>query len=545
MAVRGYRPVPEIQFDGFAYPGVRPDHQPPRQVPFPDRRHHVDAGDAAMPSFGGIGAADRHSDSIETYLVHTAGLTGRLPVHAERRLLAAAPIDRPRTTRSSSSSPSGRYWGKGPVDRDTPAEPIGRAVVRRSGNDITVVTYGGLVGVALDAAEMAAEDGVADLEVLDLRSLSPLDLDTVAESVRRTQRCVVMHEAARTLGLGAEVAARIQEELFWDLEAPVLRVTGFDTPYPPARLEGAWLPGDRSPARQRRRVDGLRPCRCLNPPTPPRCGTSWCPTWARGSTTRRWWTGASRSATWSRSTRRSASSRRPRPRSRFRRRSRGAWPNGPASPATRSMWAPTLARIEVREPVVPASSGQPAGGSDRQRSGRDRKWGRARRLRDVRRERPAVAPDRGSDADPTTSRHLADRSGRSVCATRRGPGESEAQDAAAGPGARGRPPGPRRPGPARPAPSPRTMCAPPPGSDHRCRGCAATPHVARHGSERRSGRGDRCRRGPGPHRRAPDRVAPVDPVGVGIGGGGGLFPAPRGQGRPRPTTRIGSARNRW
>jgi 2-oxoisovalerate dehydrogenase E1 component beta subunit len=116
-------------------------------------------------------------------------------------------------------------------------------VVRRPGATVTVLTYGGLVGTALEAASVAQEHHGWDLEIVDLRSLVPLDLDTVLASVARTGRAVVLHEGPRTLGMGAELAARITEELFFDLEAPVLRATGFDTPYPPARLEGVWLPG--------------------------------------------------------------------------------------------------------------------------------------------------------------------------------------------------------------------------------------------------------------------------------------------------------------
>lgn len=121
--------------------------------------------------------------------------------------------------------------------------PIGTAAVRRTGADVTVVTYGGLVATAESAAELAATQRGWDIEIVDLRSLNPLDFDTVAASIRKTGRCVVMHEGPRTLGFGAELAARITEELFYDLEAPVLRATGFDTPYPPARLEKLWLPG--------------------------------------------------------------------------------------------------------------------------------------------------------------------------------------------------------------------------------------------------------------------------------------------------------------
>ncbi len=135
--------------------------------------------------------------------------------------------------------PKRRYWGREAVDLVEPAPPIGRAMVRRPGADVTVLTYGGLVATALGAADIAEYD----LEVIDLRSLSPLDFDTVATSVTKTGRAVIMHEGPRTLGFGAELAARISEELFYDLEAPVLRATGFDTPYPPARMEKVWLPG--------------------------------------------------------------------------------------------------------------------------------------------------------------------------------------------------------------------------------------------------------------------------------------------------------------
>jgi 2-oxoisovalerate dehydrogenase E1 component beta subunit len=115
--------------------------------------------------------------------------------------------------------------------------------VRRAGTDVTVLTYGGLVGTALSAAELAEHQHDWSLEVVDLRSLVPLDFDTVAASIRRTGRCVVLHEGPRSLGYGAGLAARIQEEMFYELEAPVLRACGFDTPYPPARLEKLWLPG--------------------------------------------------------------------------------------------------------------------------------------------------------------------------------------------------------------------------------------------------------------------------------------------------------------
>jgi pyruvate dehydrogenase E1 component beta subunit len=174
--------------------------------------------------------------------VHTAGLhvvAPSTPDDAYWMLRQAIESDDPVVY----LEPKRRYWAKGDVDAATPAEPIGRAVVRRPGEHVTVVTYGGLVDTALRAAEIAERDRGWRLEVVDLRSLVPLDFPTVAASVQKTGRCVVLHEAPRTLGMGSEIAARVQEELFWNLQAPVLRATGFDTPYPPARLERAWLPG--------------------------------------------------------------------------------------------------------------------------------------------------------------------------------------------------------------------------------------------------------------------------------------------------------------
>jgi pyruvate dehydrogenase E1 component beta subunit len=241
LALRGLRPVPEIQFDGFSYPAFD-------QIVSHLAKYRMRSGGLAdmavtirLPSFGGIGAVEHHSESTETYWVHTAGLkvvVPSTPGDAYSLLRDAIELDDPVLY----LEPKRRYWTRGVVDRETRAEPIGRAVVRRAGEHVTVVTYGGLVASAIEAAEVAAGRGI-DLEVIDLRSLVPLDFATVAESIVKTGRCIVLHEGPRTLGMGAELAARAQQELFWNLEAPVLRVTGFDTPYPPARLEKAWLPG--------------------------------------------------------------------------------------------------------------------------------------------------------------------------------------------------------------------------------------------------------------------------------------------------------------
>jgi 2-oxoisovalerate dehydrogenase E1 component beta subunit len=242
LALRGFVPVPEIQFDGFSYLAF--DQIVSHLAKYHMRTHgEIDMPvTVRVPSFGGIGAAEHHSESTETYWIHTAGLKVVVP---------STPADAYWLLRHAISSrdpviylePKRRYWGRGDIDPGTPGLPIGRAAVRRNGDHVTVITYGGLVQTALRAAETAAVDYDWDLEVIDLRSLSPLDFDTIAASVRKTGRVVVLHEGPRTLGFGAELAARIQEQLFYDLEAPVLRATGFDTPYPPARLEKLWLPG--------------------------------------------------------------------------------------------------------------------------------------------------------------------------------------------------------------------------------------------------------------------------------------------------------------
>ncbi|WP_328358524.1 alpha-ketoacid dehydrogenase subunit beta [Mycobacterium sp. NBC_00419] len=238
LAIRGFVPVPEIQFDGFSYPAF--DQMVSHLAKYRTRtRGAVDMPvTVRIPSFGGIGAVEHHSESTETYWTHTAGLKVVVP---------STPSDAYWLLRHAIAArdpviylePKRRYWGREAVDLLEPAPPIGRAAVRRVGADVTVLTYGGLVATALGAAEIAEPD----LEVIDLRSLNPLDFDTVAASVTKTGRAVIMHEGPRTLGFGAELAARISEELFYDLEAPVLRATGFDTPYPPARMEKVWLPG--------------------------------------------------------------------------------------------------------------------------------------------------------------------------------------------------------------------------------------------------------------------------------------------------------------
>ncbi|MCZ7440520.1 alpha-ketoacid dehydrogenase subunit beta [Micromonospora sp. WMMC241] len=243
LAIRGFRPVCEIQFDGFVYPAY---DQIVSQVA---KMHYRSQGKVRIPMViripygGGIGAVEHHSESPEAYFAHTAGLkvvTCANPQDAYVMIQQAIASDDPIVF----LEPKRRYWEKGPVDLDAPladAYPLHSARVARSGTDATVLAYGPMVRTALDAATAAAEDG-RELEVIDLRTLSPLDLTAAYESVKRTGRCVVVHEAPGNLGLGSEVAARITEECFYSLESPVLRVTGYDIPYPAARVEEEYLP---------------------------------------------------------------------------------------------------------------------------------------------------------------------------------------------------------------------------------------------------------------------------------------------------------------
>jgi pyruvate dehydrogenase E1 component beta subunit len=240
LAIRGYRPVCEIQFDGFVYPAY---DQIVSQVA---KMHYRSQGKVRIPMViripfgGGIGAVEHHSESPEAYFAHTPGLkvvACATPDDAYWMIQQAIASDDPVIF----LEPKRRYWEKGPVDQTEPKSPLHRSRVLREGGDVTLVAYGPMVRTCLDAATAAEEDGRA-LEVIDLRSISPLDLGPVYDSVRRTGRCVVVHEAPSNVSVSAEVAARVTEHCFYSLEAPVLRVTGFDTPYPAARVEEDYLP---------------------------------------------------------------------------------------------------------------------------------------------------------------------------------------------------------------------------------------------------------------------------------------------------------------
>ncbi len=244
LAIRGYRPVCEIQFDGFVFPAY---DQIVTQVA---KMHQRTRGRVKMPIViripygGGIGAVEHHSESPEAYFAHTPGLkvvSPSNPQDAFWMIQQAIACDDPIVF----FEPKRRYHDKAEVETSAPlsAAPQGlfSATVARSGTDATLLCYGPMVKTCVAAANAALEDG-RSLEVVDLRTLSPLDMAPIIASARKTGRVIVVHEAQGSLGMGAELAARLTEECFYDLEAPVLRVTGFDTPYPPSRFEEDYLP---------------------------------------------------------------------------------------------------------------------------------------------------------------------------------------------------------------------------------------------------------------------------------------------------------------
>jgi pyruvate dehydrogenase E1 component beta subunit len=253
LALCGFRPVVEIQFDGFVFPAAN------QIITQAAKMSARSLGRLRMPLViripygGGIGAVEHHSESPEAYFAHTPGLrvvTCSDPQDAYWMIQQAVRSDDPVVF----FEPKRRYWERGEVGTQAPRAGLYDARIVREGADCTVAAYGPAVGVCLDAAEEAERDGVR-VEVIDLRSLAPLDTGTVRASVVRTGRLAVVHEATTFLGMGAEIAAAIAEACFYDLEAPVIRVGGAHVPYPPARLEDKYLP---STARVLDAIDRLR-----------------------------------------------------------------------------------------------------------------------------------------------------------------------------------------------------------------------------------------------------------------------------------------------
>lgn len=243
LALRGYRPICEIQFDGFVYPAFD-------QIVSQLAKMRARSGGMIdmpvvirIPAGGGIGAVEHHSESNEALFAHTPGLrviACSNPADAYELMLQAIRSNDPVLF----YEPKRRYWDKGDVDVSPSRSDflaMDRARVVRKGTDCTLVAYGPSVKTALDAAELAQEDGLA-LQVVDLRSISPLDVDTLRSCVESTGRMVIVHEATTFMGIGSEIAATISETCFYSLEAPVLRVGAYDLPYPPSRAENEFLP---------------------------------------------------------------------------------------------------------------------------------------------------------------------------------------------------------------------------------------------------------------------------------------------------------------
>jgi 2-oxoisovalerate dehydrogenase E1 component beta subunit len=241
MALRGYRPVVEIQFDGFVYPAYDQIVCQVAKMCFRSQGRTPLPMVIRIPFGGGIGAVEHHSESPEAQFAHTPGL---------KVVACSNPVDGYWMIQQAIAcpdpviflEPKRQYHAdKAELDETATPDPLFASRVVKQGTDVTVLAYGPTVKTALKAAEAASNDG-RSLEVIDLRTLSPLDMGPVYDSVRRTGRAVVTHEAHTNLGLGSELAARITERCFYSLEAPVLRVGGFDTPYPPARIEEDYLP---------------------------------------------------------------------------------------------------------------------------------------------------------------------------------------------------------------------------------------------------------------------------------------------------------------
>ena len=243
LALRGYRPVCEIQFDGFVFPAFDQIVSQLAKMAYRSLGKLRLPITVRIPFGGGIGAVEHHSESPEALFVHTAGL---------RVVACGDPADAYAMIQQSVNSddpviffePKRRYWDKSEVDVTgglAAAPPLNAARTLASGGDVTLLCYGPMVRTCVEAATAGQSEGKS-IEVIDLRSLAPLDLETIFASVRRTGRCVVVHEAPVTAGLGAEIAARVSQECFYSLEAPVLRVGGYSTPYPPSRIEEHYLP---------------------------------------------------------------------------------------------------------------------------------------------------------------------------------------------------------------------------------------------------------------------------------------------------------------
>ena len=240
LAMRGYKPVVEIQFDGFVFPAFNQITSQLAKLTYRSEGFSQMPVVIRIPYGGGIGAVEHHSESPEAYFAHTPGLRVVTPSNPnDAYWMMQQAIESPDPV--IMLEPKRRYWQKGPVNLDVAPMPLHNARLLREGTQVTVLAYGPMVTAALQAAEIGAEEDLS-IEVIDLRSLSPIDYPTILASVQKTSRAIVVHEAPTNVSLSSEIAARIAEHAFYHLEAPVIRVGGFDTPYPPAKLEEAYLP---------------------------------------------------------------------------------------------------------------------------------------------------------------------------------------------------------------------------------------------------------------------------------------------------------------
>ncbi len=242
LAFRGYRPVVEIQFDGFVYPAFDQIVSQLAKMHFRSRGNVKLPVTIRIPFGGGIGSPEHHSESPEAYFAHTAGLRVVAPSNPQDAywmLQQAIADDDPVIF----LEPKRRYHQRGEVDTENAPEATSlyQAKIARPGSDLTLIAYGPLVKTAVDTATAAEDEGI-DIEVIDLRSLEPVDFETLSASVRKTGRVVIAHEAGKFGGMGAELAASLTERCFDHLDHAPVRVTGFDIPYPPAKLENHHLP---------------------------------------------------------------------------------------------------------------------------------------------------------------------------------------------------------------------------------------------------------------------------------------------------------------
>ena len=240
LAMRGYRSVAEIQFDGFVFPAFNQITTQLARLTYRSEGFQQMPVVIRIPVGGGIGAVEHHSESPEAYFAHTPGLRVVSPSNPndaywmiQQAIASNDPV--------MFFEPKAKYWAKGDVVLEGTPLDLHKSRVARKGSDVTVVGHGAMVTTLMQAAQIAQTEGTS-LEVIDLRSISPIDYEPILESVRKTGRLVVAQEAPGSVSVGSEIAATVAERAFYSLQAPVLRVSGFDTPFPPAKLEGIYLP---------------------------------------------------------------------------------------------------------------------------------------------------------------------------------------------------------------------------------------------------------------------------------------------------------------